>query len=461
MNPSNDQTRIEIIDENEAEEENESSSTSNCAATTRRTTTASDPSLLSVPVDAAPFTTSSRSSSVVSYTSTAMESDNDSPPPGSCETFPIPNPPLPIAPLDVPSSSTTTNSSSDVSVVVAAAASASAASAAATDSASISGPSSTFDTDDDLDDLASPAKKKRSFKKLTSVKDRQQSWGLLRQMLFWSPFVQEYKKKYPWVQLAGHEGSFKPGAVGTILKKATSWEKVALEKIQGDVIKQFVPDFHGVVQQEGQPYLQMQDLLANFEDPAVMDIKMGIRTYLADELMKAKAKGELRPDLYEKMVKIDNSAPTDAENDQKAITKPRYMQWRETISTTAEYGYRIEAVKLPHEGPHIKPFKMMKDPRQVAKWLNQFSFENDKIRATIIDRLHQLRTALEQSPFFQQHEVIGSSLLFVCDTIGNAGVWMIDFGKTTANRNEVTDPRNRGDGYLFGLDNLIGVWESI
>ena len=91
------------------------------------------------------------------------------------------------------------------------------------------------------------------------------------------------------------------------------------------------------------------------------------RTYLADELMKAKAKGELRPveerklffsilfyyatlfpskDLYEKMVKIDNSAPTDAENDQKAITKPRYMQWRETISTTAEYGYRIEAVKV-------------------------------------------------------------------------------------------------------------------
>jgi 1D-myo-inositol-triphosphate 3-kinase len=34
----------------------------------------------------------------------------------------------------------------------------------------------------------------------------------------------------------------------------------------------------------------MQDLLANFIDPAVMDVKMGVRTYMEDELLKARTK---------------------------------------------------------------------------------------------------------------------------------------------------------------------------
>jgi 1D-myo-inositol-triphosphate 3-kinase len=46
------------------------------------------------------------------------------------------------------------------------------------------------------------------------------------------------------------------------------------------------------------------------------------------------------------MVKIDPSAPTEEEHKQKAITKARYMQWRETITTTSRYGYRIEAIKV-------------------------------------------------------------------------------------------------------------------
>ena len=35
---------------------------------------------------------------------------------------------------------------------------------------------------------------------------------------------------------------------------------------------------------------------------------------------------ELRGDLYEKMVSLDASEPTPEENEQKAITKLRYMQ---------------------------------------------------------------------------------------------------------------------------------------
>ena len=31
-------------------------------------------------------------------------------------------------------------------------------------------------------------------------------WKKIRSMIHWSPFVQNFKKKYPWVQLAGHQG---------------------------------------------------------------------------------------------------------------------------------------------------------------------------------------------------------------------------------------------------------------
>lgn len=72
-------------------------------------------------------------------------------------------------------------------------------------------------------------------------------------------------------------GSFKAGSEGTILKKFSENEKQCFEHLQGDTLSGFVPAYHGVVESDGEPFLQMTDLLGSFEGPNVMDCKMGIR----------------------------------------------------------------------------------------------------------------------------------------------------------------------------------------
>lgn len=141
-----------------------------------------------------------------------------------------------------------------------------------------------------------------------------------------------------------------------------------------DVLRPYVPEYKGLVtSDDGEcSYIQLQDLLGDFISPCVMDCKIGVRTYLEEELAKAKEKPKLRKDMYDKMIQIDTEAPTDEEHRLKAVTKPRYMVWRETISSTATLGFRIEGIRKA-DGTSTKDFKTTKTKDQIIQAFSEFT----------------------------------------------------------------------------------------
>lgn len=268
-------------------------------------------------------------------------------------------------------------------------------------------------------------------------------------------------QKASFFQLAGHKECFKMGVKeGTILKLSTGNEEVCLRKLSNDELSPFVPKVYGTRVFDGETYLEMQDLLANFSNASVMDVKMGCRTYREEELGSAL----LRHDMYNKMIEVDSNEPTDEERKDRAITKPRYMIWRETLSSTASLGFRIEGMRLI-DGSVDKNFKTVKEEDQISEAFRRYA-GNQKTLLKYINRMEQLKQVLLVSEFFWSHEILGSSLLFVHDD-NEANIWLIDFAKTyplpqniRVSHRKYWQPGNYEDGYLIGLDNLIRLFKQ-
>lgn len=221
------------------------------------------------------------------------------------------------------------------------------------------------------------------------------------------------------------------------------------------------------------------------------------------------------------MCQIDKNAPTDEEHRLKGVTKPRYMVWRETISSTATLGFRIEGIRRS-DGTSSKDFKTTKSKEQIIKAFRDFTdgfphaIVSCTYRCTVthlslidllvtnfpqpkyIQRLKAVKATLESSSFFRTHEVnidtylsrtyfivsikinhilfvinyfhlqmIGSSLLFVHDRF-NANIWLIDFAKTVGLPENISIDHsskwtvgNHEDGYLIGLNNLISIFVTM
>ncbi|XP_074603772.1 uncharacterized protein LOC141857210 isoform X1 [Brevipalpus obovatus] len=293
-------------------------------------------------------------------------------------------------------------------------------------------------------------------------------WKSVRNAVRWSPFVRIYKKRrYPWVQLAGHQANFRSGGPGTVLKRACGEEENCLRKLMKDPLRQYVPEFKAKVNCGDEDFLELEDLLAPYEIPCVMDIKVGIRTYREKELIRTRDKPSLRKDLYEKMIGIDPNEPTEEERKQGAIIKSRYMIWRESISSTANLGFRIDGIKFKDEIASVD-YKTLKNEEEIMQAIKKFAGDDLKIIVEYQNKLKSLRKTLVKSPFFNSHEIIGSSLLFIHDHRNEAGIWMIDFAKTyplppgvEITHDSKWEMGNHEDGYLIGIDNLIRTFDNL
>ena len=159
------------------------------------------------------------------------------------------------------------------------------------------------------------------------------------------------------------------------------------------------------------------------------------------------------------------------------------------MSSTASLGFRIEGVHL-HDDEAAASAHDWKSLRKRDDVMGAFcGYLRSHSRAMAFrEQLTQLRSALDASEWFRQHECVGSSLLFVYDAEDAGGISprgggsssprggpppgprlrMIDFAKTvpvdaghSLDHRRAWELGNREDGYLAGVDSLIEVLDEI
>lgn len=255
-----------------------------------------------------------------------------------------------------------------------------------------------------------------------------------------------------------------------------------------DPIKEFIPCCRGVredLDEDGTTLrrnLRMANLLFNYECPKVMDIKVGIRTFLESECMNKKPRG----DLFTKMLHNGLSEYlTEEEQRLEQITKYKYLSTEDANTTSVELGYRIEGIagyrrrSRTHIKGELRAIHSQDDVRPHFQRFAEIGATNDgqseegedEVSAATVAqrielRLRQFSAAAQCSAFVAQHEIIGSSVLLVADSTGHTGVYWIDFAKTFPCSTGITHRLpwslgNHEDGFFDGLENLMGCWGEV
>ncbi|KAK9877320.1 hypothetical protein WA026_017716 [Henosepilachna vigintioctopunctata] len=270
-----------------------------------------------------------------------------------------------------------------------------------------------------------------------------------------------------WFQLSGHPDSLAPAGPGTVWKKRANpndeTERMVYEEISKDPqLSNIIPKYYREVDYQNEKFIELQDLLHGFQDPYVIDIKMGTRTFLESEVKNTKARG----DLYQKMIAIDPNAPSQEEHEERAVTKLRYMQFRELQSSSCSLGFRIEAMKC-RGSPPVTDLKKVKSMEEVQHTLELFLNGRNDVKQRLIKRISEIRSKIDQSEFFKRREVVGSSLFVIYDDY-KIGVWLIDFAKTnrlpdglTVDHRTAWQQGNHEEGLLYGMDKLITIMENL
>jgi 1D-myo-inositol-triphosphate 3-kinase len=246
-----------------------------------------------------------------------------------------------------------------------------------------------------------------------------------------------------------------------------------------DSLLPFVAEFHGEVNPEqlpedldGKRYMKLTNLLRDFgSDPCVMDCKLGVRSFVEDEVKNTK----LRPDLYAKMMKLDEHDLTEEEHHIQAVTKQRYMTFNDSITMTASFGVRIDGItncdgKLAKKA--LKNVKTLADMSEcvVKSFLLNHNTEDARAVAKKVRRnLENIRDAFSVSAFARRHSFVGTSLLFIIEKGGpSAAVYIIDFAKicplpegVSIDHRSPWVPGNHEDGVLIGLESVIQCWDRV
>jgi hypothetical protein len=248
--------------------------------------------------------------------------------------------------------------------------------------------------------------------------------------------------------------------------------------VSKDALTAAVSRFYGLVslaQRDGTAarYMRLSNLLMGVVNPRTMDIKMGVRCFEEEELRNPKPRG----DLYQRMAQMEGRLPapvlTAEEHSAQAISKARWMQLRDNLSSTTSHGFRIDAVRTPdgHWTAFDSDLCCIRTDDLLLKTFHAYLPPTEEcdvgvtapaLAASLAAQLHDLGRALRSSPLFSAYEFVGSSIFFVVDTAGT--LTMIDFGVTKpvpppGLRHDVRwELGSREDGYLIGLDSLTALW---
>jgi len=283
------------------------------------------------------------------------------------------------------------------------------------------------------------------------------------------------------IQASGHEKSFNRLSEGMLVKKTNASEQATYEALVGSSLERFAPRCYRSVDRGTHCLLYLEDLNAAYGKACVMDVKMGTRTF--EEKVAKSNDPKPRPDMNLKLLKMEDEGDlprgkvygelltSDEVGEGKGVTKLRYHQLRDELSTSTTKGFRIEGIQrgpMPEGGYYVS--KTIQTEAQLHSTISDYVQGSAAVANELSTSLRELRVALEASAWFKKHELVSSSLLFVYDGAtpprAPAGVWMIDFAHCTP-LDVLLDHRsawqlgNREDGYLLGLDSLLATKEAL
>jgi len=238
--------------------------------------------------------------------------------------------------------------------------------------------------------------------------------------------------------VSGHTNSFWRVSDSEIWKLTDAPERDMLVRLmESPELRQLVPTYvrdvplehwRGREPDAASVCVQLQDLTASFGDsPCVMDIKLGVRTFLEDEVSNPK----VRADLLAKMDKLDSSEATESERASGGITKLRYMQFRERASTSSSLGYRLEGLQAARAGPgeangsapaqvdmpSKEKLSKINTEEAVEELLRRFIMADKPLKEQYLQRLKAIHAtlsscqcALEREPFLPAQRALHETL---------------------------------------------------